>query len=145
MSRLAVHAGPDEALLPDARPLFADLKARDLLHRWALHHLSSQAFALNLFAPLDDLGRRAALALVGLSASSPVTIDYEYSDPDDRLGETGPRSRHRTQVDVVMRGTSAEGKRVVALIEVKFTEADFGHCGAYENPANNRRDVCCSP
>lgn len=144
MSPLALHAGIDEALLPEARPVFADLKARGLLHRWALHHRSSQAFALNLFAPLDDRGRRAAFALVGLSASAPVTIDYEYSDPEDRLGETGPKSRHRTQVDVVMRGTSAEGERVVALIEVKFTEADFGHCSAYENPANNRRDVCCS-
>jgi len=144
MSPLALHASPEEALLPEARPAFADLKASELVHRWAMHRRSSQAFALNLFAPLDDEQRRAALALVGLDVSSEVTIDFEHSDPEDRLGETGPKSRHRTQVDVVLRGTSPEGERMVALIEVKFTETDFGHCSAYENPANDRRDVCGS-
>lgn len=144
MTPLALQASPKEALLPEARLVFADLKARDLVHRWAMHRRSSQAFALNLFAPLDDEHRRAALALVGLDVSSGVTIDFEYSDPVDRLGETGPKSKHRTQVDVVLRGTSPEGERMVALIEVKFTETDFGHCSAYENPANDRRDVCCS-
>ena len=144
MSPLPVHASADAAFLPAARPVFADLQARGLDHRWALHHRSSQAFALNLFAPLDPGRIRTALSLVGLDVSAVAPMEFEYSDPEDRLGEIRPRSPHRTQIDVLLRGTSAAGERMVALIEVKFTETDFGHCSAYENPANGRRDVCCS-
>lgn len=31
---------------------------------------------------------------------------------------------------------------MVALVEVKLSELDFGHCSAYESPHNDRRDVC---
>lgn len=136
---------PEIALLPEARAVFADLVSRSLDHRWALHHCSSQAFALNLFAPLDHQRLCAVLARVGLPASSVEQIDFEYSDPADRFGEIRPKSAHQTQIDVVVRGTSAAGDRLVALIEVKFTETDFGHCSAYQNPANPRHDVCRSP
>ncbi|MGH9004185.1 MAG: PGN_0703 family putative restriction endonuclease, partial [Acidimicrobiia bacterium] len=144
MSPAPVHASPEVALLPAAQPVFAELVARGLDHRWAMHHRSSQAFALNLFAPLDEPQVRAALALVDLEVASVAPIEFEYSDPEDRLGEIRPASPHRTQVDVVLRGTSAAGERLVALIEVKFTEVDFGHCSAYDSPANPRRDVCRS-
>ena len=140
-----LHAGPDAALLPAARPIYADLATRGLAHRWAMHHRSSQAFALNLFAPLDADGIRAIFRLIGLPA---LTVDepvFEYSDEADRLAEARPASPHRTQVDVLLRGIADTGKRLAALIEVKFTEMDFGHCSAYANPTNPHRDVCCSP
>ncbi|MEA2826404.1 MAG: hypothetical protein QOG43_843 [Actinomycetota bacterium] len=145
MSPVPTHASPETALLPEARAVFADLVTRSLDHRWALHHCSSQAFALNLFAPLGHQPLCAVLARVGLPVSSVERIDFEYSDPADRFGEIRPRSAHQTQIDVVVRGTSAAGDRLVALIEVKFTETDFGHCSAYQNPANPRHDVCRSP
>lgn len=144
MSPAPLHATPEIALLPEARTVFADLVSRGLDHRWALHHRSSQAFALNLFAPLDHVQLCAVLAQVGLEATSVESIAFEYSDPEDRLGEMRAKSAHRTQVDVVVRGTSSVGERIVALVEVKFTETDFGYCSAYENPANPRRDVCRS-
>lgn len=140
-----MHADAEAALLPAARPVLLDLAARGLDHRWVLHVRSSQAFALNLFAPLDEAGRRNVLGHLGhqvVRADPPV---FEYSDDSDRLGESSQRSRHQTQIDVVLRGTGAGGERVVALIEVKFTEIDFAGCSAYENPANPARDVCRSP
>ncbi len=145
MSRLPVHSGPDTALLPEARTALVDLVARGLDHRWVMHHRSSQAFALNLFAPLHPAGVRSVFALFGFDVTETDPAEFEYSDPNDRLGEARPKSSHRTQVDVVLRGTTVNGQRVIALIEVKFTETDFGHCSAYGNPANPRRDVCRSP
>lgn len=139
------YADAESALLPAARPVLLDLIARGLDHRWVLHVRSSQAFALNLFAPLDEDGRRKVLGHLGHQVLRADPLEFEYSDPGDRLGESSPRSRHQTQVDVVLRGTSASGDRVVALIEVKFTEIDFGGCSAYDNPANPARDVCRSP
>jgi hypothetical protein len=140
-----MHSSPDVALLPEARPIYADLVARGLDHRWAMHHRSSQAFALNLFAPLDAERVGAVFGLLELDAASVAPIEYEYSDQLDRLGESRPKSPHLTQVDVVLRGTSPAGERLIALIEVKFTETDFGHCSAYVNPSNPRLDVCRSP
>jgi hypothetical protein len=99
---------------------------------------------LNLFAPLDEEGRRKVLGHLGhlghlgLRADPP---ESEYSDASDRLAEASQRSRHQTQIDVVLRGTGASGQRIVALIEAKFTEIGFGECGAYANPANPARDV----
>ena len=124
---------------PAARPVLLDLAARDLAHRWVLHVRSSQAFALNLFAPLDEAGLRRVLGYLGHQVLRTDPPEFEYSDDSDRLGESSQRNRHQTQVDVVLRGTGASGERVVALIEVKFTEIDFSGCSAYDNPANPAR------
>jgi hypothetical protein len=98
-----------------------------------------------LFAPLDEAGRRNVLGYLGHQVLLADPPEFEYSDDSDRLGESSQRNRHRTQVDVVLRGTGASGERVIALIEVKFTEIDFSGCSAYDNPANPARDVCRSP
>jgi hypothetical protein len=140
-----MHADAESALLPAARPVLLDLAARGLAHRRVLHVRSSQAFALNLFAPLDEGGRRKVLGYLGHQVLRADPPEFEYSDASDRLAESSQRSRHQTQVDVVLRGTGASGERVVALIEVKFTEIDFSGCSAYDNPANLARDVCRSP
>lgn len=144
MTAAPFHPDASSALLPVALPYFEDLTERGLVHRYALHHRSSQAFALNLFAPLDAEGLAELFRAVGIDATPSGSIEFEYSDPSDRLAEARPESSHRTQVDVVVRGTSPSGNRVVALVEVKFTEVDFGWCSAYENFANPFRDVCRS-
>jgi hypothetical protein len=140
-----MHADAESALLPAARPVLLDLAARDLDHRWVLHVRSSQAFALNLFAPLDQAGRRNVLGYLGHQVLRADPPEFEYSDDSDRLRESSQRNPHKTQVDVLFRGTGASCERVVALIEVKFTEIDFSECSAYDNPANPARDVCQSP
>lgn len=145
MRRRPFYASAATALLPAALPHYDDLTARGLLHRFALHHRSSQAFALNLFAPLDFGGQTAVLRAAGLPAVPAAGVEFEHSDDLDRLCEARPGSPHRTQVDVVLRGTTPTGLRVVALIEVKLTEIDFGECSAFHNPDNPIRDVCRSP
>jgi hypothetical protein len=128
-----------------AQPVYGDLLAQGLAHRWAMHHRSSQAFALNLFAPLEPAGLRTVLRLVGLPAREVDEPVFEHSDEGDRLGEARAASPHRTQVDILLRGVADTGERLAALIEVKFTEIDFGHCSAYTNPANTHLQVCRSP
>ena len=140
-----MHADAQSALLPAARPVLRDLAARGLAHRWVLHIRSSQAFALNLFAPLDQAGLRRVLGYLGHQVLRADPAEFEYSDGSDRIGESSQRNRNQTQVDVVVRGTGASGEHVVALVEVKFTETDFSACSAYGNPANLARDVCRSP
>lgn len=61
---------------------------------------SSQAFALNLFAPLDEKGRRGVAASLGVDAAEVAEPLFEWSDPEDRLGERTKASPHATQVDV---------------------------------------------
>lgn len=144
MTAAPFHPDASSALLPAALPYFEYLTERGLVHRYALHHRSSQAFALNLFAPLDAEGVVELFHAVGFDAMPTESVEFEYSDPSDRLAEARPQSAHRTQVDVVLRGTSPSGNRVVLLVEIKFTEVDFGWCSAYENSANPFRDVCRS-
>lgn len=131
-------------MLPEARPIFADLAARGVAHRWAMSPRSSQPFALNLFAPLTPSGLREVFGLLGLDASEVQPVLFEYQDALDRLAGARPESPHARQVDVPSPGVSPLGERLVTLIEGKFTEIDFGHCRGYENPANPTRDVCRS-
>jgi hypothetical protein len=144
VTKVLLHASPVAALLPAALPIYTDLVSKGLTHRWAMSPRSSQAFALNLFAPLRPPGVLALFGLLGLPAAGVESPVFEYSDPLDRLEEARPNSPNKTQVDVLLRGVSPSGERLVALVEVKFTETDFGHCSAYDNPANPHRDVCRS-
>ncbi len=131
-------------VLPAAAEALHALVRAGLDHRYLAHVRSSQAFALNLFAPLTEEARCAALAHLGLPAISADPAVFEYTDPDDRLGEATKARPHQTQVDVVLRGHDSEGNRLTALIEVKLTEIDFSWCSGYEAKANDRRDVCHS-
>ena len=132
------------AVLPAALPALTELRARGLTHRWVRHVRSSQAFALSLFAPLSEDGSRRVLAHLGLSVIEAKPAVFEFEDEEDRLGEASPRSQHRTQVDVVLRGTTADGERVAALIEVKLSELDFGSCSAFQSADNPTRVNCRS-
>ncbi len=129
-------------IVADARPAWDALGAGRLFHRWAHHVRSSQAFAVNLFAPLSPdavarlLGSVFATEIIN---AEPPTL--EYSDPLDELAESASPHGHRTQVDVVLTGQSTDGP-VTLLIEVKLAETDFGWCSAATSPNNDRTDIC---
>lgn len=138
------HQHQDDALLPSARPAAAALSAGGLNHPMLAHIRSSQAFALNLFAGLDETGRLAVLDRLGVAANGCPPATFEWSDPADRLAEATMTSPHQTQVDVVIRPQGADRRHVV-LIEVKLSETDFGHCSAYESNWNPDRTACGQP
>ncbi len=137
------YRSPQGGLVEAARPAWDDLQARQLLHRYAHHVRSSQLFALNLFAGLEDDARvrLATLAgIVGVAATEEAI--FEFEDLEDRLGEATSASPHRTQVDAAMRCASTDGTRTLLLIEVKLSEVDFGCCSAYQAIRNDSRDTC---
>lgn len=133
------------AVLPAALPALIDLRDRGLTHRWVRHVRSSQAFALSLFAPLPDDGIKRVLAHLGMNVAKVDAVIFEFEDLADRLAEASSRSPHRTQVDVVLSGTTYEEERAAAFIEVKFGEIDFGSCSAFESRDNPSRATCASP
>lgn len=146
MSRpILFHPSDAAAVLPSALSALTDIRSRGLAHRYVRHVRSSQAFALSLFAPLDGDGVRTVFAHLGHVVEEVEAPFFEYEDTFDRLAEASKRSPHRTQVDVLLRGTTEDGRRVAALIEVKLGEPNFGTCSAFANPENTDRDVCGQP
>jgi hypothetical protein len=113
------------------RNLWPPLRGHKLLPHWQdlhiwIHHLqSSQAFAFNLFGPLQ-LQRKWARAAWGEVFPSVEKILFEYPAKEDPLAETAGGQPHRTRVDVRV----DFGANRTALVEVKFTEPGFGPCGA---------------
>jgi hypothetical protein len=139
--RAAAHKTQADALVPSAHAARRRLDAT-LVHRHFNSVRSSQAFALNIFGPLDADGAAGVMRGLGLDVARAELPEFEYLDPQDRLAETRKDSRHKTQVDVVLRGADGQGRALVALIEVKFTEDDFGHCSAYDSLRNPHPEVC---
>jgi Restriction Endonuclease associating with ARP len=133
---------PLDGLLPAARAAYAHLKTRELLHPFIGHVRSSQAFALNLFTPLSAEDVVGLLRSLGLDIQHAHAPTFEYSDPEDRLGEHTTERPHATQVDVVLRGFDRAGSTFVALVEVKLSEIDFGPCSAYRAAQNPDRHIC---
>ena len=136
-------ADPTDGVLPRAVQTRQAVAKRGLLHPMDAHLRSSQRFAINLFAPLPSAA--VAQLLGGLFGNLPVEVDpvkFEFADQLDRLRERRPASPHQTQVDVLLRGTAHDGRRLAALVEVKLSERDFGHCSGYESRRNPTRDAC---
>lgn len=132
----------DNHISAASRPIWDQLSAAGRLHRWARHVRSSQAFAINLFGSLAPSAHARLLSDVFEQPITAPSIEFEFEDPDDRLGEATPARPHRTQVDVVLRGERSSGSTVALLIEVKLSEDDFGHCSAFESERNDTRQVC---
>lgn len=134
---------PNDGLLPEGSAALDQLRRTGLDHKMVGHVRSSQAFALNLFAPLSDDALRAVWRRFGYPNIEQVERPiFEWSDPDDVLGEATAKSPHKTQIDVLLRATTARGMRVVALIEVKLSETDFGPCSAHDSTQNPHPQVC---
>ncbi len=131
-----------DGLEPAAALVHEQLAAEGLAHHMIGHIRSSQAFALNLFAPLDAGGRLAVAKAAGIDAVQVSEALFEWSDPEDVLGERTHASPHATQVDVIFHCITANGKRTALLVEVKLSEQDFNGCSAWLAPSNDRRDVC---
>lgn len=131
-----------DGLEPAAVLVHEQLAAEGLAHHMVGHIRSSQAFALNLFAPLDSAARKSVARSVGIDAVEVGEPRFEWSDPDDALGERTRASPHATQVDVILDCVTAGGGKWALLIEVKLSEQDFNGCSAWSAPANDRLDVC---
>jgi hypothetical protein len=123
-----------QKLADSPRPLLFDQNSRQLLGgrpHWGFDAPdSSQAFGLNLFAPLahdPGLAKSALQRFVpGLvSAGDQVSVAFEQSfeQASKILNEKGIS----TQVDVVFTISGLEGQRYV-LVEVKLAEEQFGGC-----------------
>ena len=145
LTRRVFFADPGGGILEPAKASFDLLQEQGLLHGYVDHVRSSQAFALNLFGGLDAAETHAVWALIEPLVTTPETIEFEFVDPLDALAESQASRPHQTQVDVLLRGSGADGTRHAALIEVKLSETRFGHCSAFDAPGNDRRDVCNSP
>jgi len=128
-----------------AKSAYDALAERGALHGFVDHVRSSQAFALNLFAGLEEAELRAVWAILEPSVTTIGDVEFEYVDSADALGESQSSRPHQTQVDVLLRGSAADGTRYIALIEVKLSEIAFGTCSAFDSPRNDRRDLCLSP
>jgi hypothetical protein len=131
-----------DGLEPAAAVVHERLAAEGLAHHMIGHIRSSQAFALNLFAPLDPAARVSVAKAAGIDAVEVGEPRFEWSDPQDALGERTHASPHATQVDVILDCVTAGGEKTALLIEVKLSEQDFNGCSAWTASANDRLDVC---
>ena len=126
------------------------IKGRE--HKWARSLLSSQCFAVNVFGPLVEkpiLAKRVLENLLPhrtLEKDDEVTVLFEHTPEGTRewLGEI--KTRQPTQVDVFFTVTRREKPLGYLLVEVKFTEHEFGSCrgavpstpGKSSNPDSSR-------
>jgi hypothetical protein len=121
------------------------------LHDFVAALPSSQVFAFNLFLPFFEAPARDRLSrlltkVIGHDFQID-RVDLEWVPPGALLGEiSGDKPRPgepATGVDVILWGTS-DGVPAAVLIEVKFSEGGFTHCGGAGSSANRRPDVCSS-
>lgn len=143
------HSFPtvEEAFLPDAMAAYEVLLGAGLVHGYIRHVRSSQAFALNLLAPLG-VAEWTSIARHYLQDQDAVVDqppEFEYTDPGDALSEATKASPHVTQVDCLVRIDLVGGRRHALLIEVKLSEDTFSTCSAYSSPRNPRRSICGQP
>ncbi|QGY01842.1 hypothetical protein MMSR116_08080 [Methylobacterium mesophilicum SR1.6/6] len=135
-SRISIAAGRSGANF--MTPEIAAVAARALAYRepgaaydisrLRTNLLSSQPLAFNLFGPLaadPTLAARFIAELVPTAQLATVTAILFKHSP----GRGYPQfTADRTAFDVVIRGTTATGRRVLVCIEVKYSEA--GHDAA---------------
>ena len=118
-----------ENLLPEFRDDVLDhLRCNGIEpHRFAHHVLSSQCFALNLAAPFF---RRPDLLspLFGNAGDQVFKIEAEVAGDNNYFNEPGARGSLRTSADLGVWLKRPDGEVDLALIEVKFTEKEFGIC-----------------
>ena len=111
-------------------------------HRWSRSLNSSQCFAVNLFAPIaddTDLAKQVWKRIAPhrpLSDSDDLEVLFEYTPTEAPrwLGERG----QPTQVDVAILISSEQRLKGCLLVEVKFTENEFGQCRGAKPPAKGR-------
>jgi len=101
-------------------------------HLWARALNSSQCFGVNVFGPLVEkpiLAKRVLEMLLPhrtLEKDDVVTVRFEHT-PQNAPEWLGEKSQP-TQVDVFFTVTRMERPMGYLLVEVKFTESEFGSC-----------------
>ncbi len=135
------HHPPTAGMVPAATAAYQALAETDR-HGSGAHVRSSQAFALNLFAPLGPDELRSLCRRLRIPAVSAGPARFELGDPDSLLGEATAQSAHTTQVDVAIPAMLQDGTRHLLAVEVKLSETDFGHCTAWSARSNDARHVC---
>jgi len=141
-TRSGWFVSPGDGFVPGAETAAAQLIARGGAHTHLGHVRSSQRFALNLFGALGRPGVARLLAGWFGPMESVHLPEFEWTDPDDRLSESTSGRPHQTQVDVMLAGTTKQGARVAALVEVKLTETSFGGCSHADIAPIEARGVC---
>jgi hypothetical protein len=131
----------EAAIISSARPALHELQERGV--RLDTRGVASaEAFAINLFGPLDE---RAVASIFESQARPVVSAErphLAWTDPGDRLREADHAGADRTFVDVLLRGVTDEREQVAILVCVKLAEEDFAECNYHQHPANTRRSVC---
>ena len=135
-------AAPGDGFAPGAEDAATQLIARGDAHTHLAHVRSSQRFALNLFGPLERPGVARLLQEWFGPMQSVHLPEFEWTDPDDRLGESTSGRPYQTQVDVILAGTTKKNKRVAALVEVKLTETSFSGCSHANVAPVEARGIC---
>ncbi|MFU8803418.1 MAG: PGN_0703 family putative restriction endonuclease [Bradymonadaceae bacterium] len=126
-------------ILPNYRvAVAAHLKRHDIAQHSFLHHVrSSQAFALNLAAPfleepalLTPLLRELLPPELAGELDEVIRVEAEVMGGKNYFREPaqGGRGELRTSADLGVWWRTLRGETNLVLIEVKFTEEDFGHC-----------------
>ena len=107
------------------------------LHMFAHHVMSSQCFAFNLAGPFIEHPERLSATLrrllppaVAAEVASVSRVELEYDGEQPGFGEpsSGRRGENRTSVDVAVWWRDRSGAENLVLVEVKFSEAEFGQC-----------------
>jgi hypothetical protein len=118
------------------------------VHSEALNLRSSQVCCFNVMFPLRQDLALAKLALAPLlpGVQDVEQVEFEYTGPPEAttwLGEPagGKRGQNRTSVDVAIWWRSAS-RRILTLVEWKYTEPSFGTCGGYNSRGNRDKRQC---
>lgn len=118
------------------------------IHTEALNLRSSQVACFNVMFPLrQDLSLAArALDPVLPDVSSVERTEFEYTGPDEAtewLGEPrgGRRGQNRTSIDIAIWWSDGT-RRLLTLVEWKYTESGYGTCGGYRSRGNPDKRRC---
>jgi len=137
---------------PLADAILSHLAEEDIaLHSEVLNLKSSQAACLNFLFPLrQNLDLAKAALQPFLPGLHEVTgIEFEYTGPPEItqwLGEPkgGKRGQNRTSIDAAIFWTGKSKRRCITLAEWKYTEHNFGACGAFGSASKDDKAKCRS-
>jgi hypothetical protein len=91
--------------------------------------LSSQAMCFNIFAPLAanlELASSVFRCIIP-SIAAVSSIEFEYTPPKDVFEDQSKISG--VDCDLLVKGTTKNGSKIIIVIETKFVEPDFSSCG----------------
>ena len=122
------------------------------LHDYINHVRSSQAYCVNILYSVLTLNPNSLLKLLGHKINKVLktvtNFQFEHSPEKNELGEwksdTNKPEEYVTAIDLRIDTIDSLNKRIVFLIEVKFTEPSFSQCGGFNSGGNvnETRNAC---